>query len=89
MEDLESLGMAVAAGLGAAVLPRDWADTLDGVVEVQPTEVGARDLGRIPTRGLWLVIHRSRQQLPKVRAVVAWLNEVFPPLPPRKARRQA
>lgn len=31
----------------------------------------------IPGRDLWLVVHRSRHGLPRVRAVVDWLVEAF------------
>ncbi len=89
VEDVESLGLAVAAGLGVAVLPCGFASRLD-VVEVQPGRVGAQDLGPITPRDLWMVVHRSKQQLPKVRAVIRWLNGIFasgisaPPGPSRE-----
>lgn len=77
VEDLESLGLAVTAGLGVAILPRSLAARLDGVVEVDPAHAGALDAAEVPSRELWLVVHRSKQQLPNVRAVIRWLDEVF------------
>ena len=35
---------------------------------------GALDRGPIPARDLWMVVHRKRQRLPKVRAVMTWLG---------------
>lgn len=72
VEDVESLGLVVEGGLGVAILPRAFASRLD-VVRVEPEQVGARDLGPVPQRELWMVVHRSKQQLPKVRAVIDWL----------------
>lgn len=77
VEDVEALGLAVEAGLGVAVLPRTFAGRLAQVVEVAPTQVGARELGPIPSRDLWLVVHRAKQPIPKIRAVMAWLAEVL------------
>ena len=89
VEDVEALGMIAQAGLGVAVLPRKLAQRLDGVVEVQPDCVGARDLGPIATREFWMVVHRSKQRLPKVRAVMAWLEEAMGEAPDgNKARRR-
>lgn len=76
VEDIESLAMAVAAGLGVAILPRELAAGLTGVVEVEPGQIGARDLGPIPPRDFWLVVHRSKQRVPKVRAVLQWLRGI-------------
>jgi DNA-binding transcriptional LysR family regulator len=73
VEDVESLGLVVQAGLGVAILPRGFASRLSGLVEVKPHDIGACDLGPIPTRDLWMVVHRSKQNVPKVRAVIDWL----------------
>lgn len=75
--DLDSLGTAVEAGVGVAILPRGLAARLDGVVEVRPSDVGAADLGAIPGRTFWLVVHRTKRDLPRVRAVTDWLARVF------------
>jgi DNA-binding transcriptional LysR family regulator len=77
VEDVESLGLAVQAGLGVAVLPLQLAQRLDGVVEVQGAEIGALDLGPIPSRDFWMVVHQSKQRLPKVRVVMEWLEHVL------------
>jgi len=73
VEDVESLGLAVKAALGAAVMPRTFASRLEGVVEVPASAVGARDLGPVPARAFWLVVHRTKHKVPKVRALLDWL----------------
>jgi len=73
VEDIETLGLAVAAGLGVAILPRSLAARLSGLIEVAAEQVGARELGPIPARDLWMVVHRSKQHVPKLRAVMDWL----------------
>jgi DNA-binding transcriptional LysR family regulator len=74
VEDVESLGLAVKAGLGVALLPRGLAARLDGVVEVAPQRIGVRGGERIPSRELWMVVHRAKQHVPRVRAVMSWLR---------------
>lgn len=76
LEDIESLAMAVTQGLGVGVLPQGLAGRMAGLVQVQPSQVGAEDLGPIPNRDFWLVVHQSKQRLPKVRAVMAWLRSI-------------
>ena len=73
VEDIESLGRAVEGGLGVAILPSGLATKLE-VERVAPAEVGAKDLGPIPKRELWMVVHRSKRQVPRVRAVMDWLQ---------------
>lgn len=77
VEDLEALGMAARDGLGVAVLPRRFAARHAELVEVRPAAVGARPLAAIPARAVYMVVHRSRARLPKVRAVAQWLDAVF------------
>ncbi len=77
VEDVESLGLAVQAAMGVAILPRQLAARLDGVDEVAPAAVGAKALGPIPARDVWLVVHRAKQRVPKVRAVMAWLERAL------------
>ena len=74
VEDLEALAAATEQGLGVAILPHSVAARLTGLREVLPQQVGALDLGPIPARDLWMVVHRKRQRLPKVRAVMTWLG---------------
>lgn len=73
VEDVETLGLAVEAGLGVAVLPHGLAARLEDIVEVSPTQVGGLDTAPLPGRDFWMVVHRSKQQLPKIRAVMEWL----------------
>jgi DNA-binding transcriptional LysR family regulator len=73
VEDLEALGLAVEAGLGAAVLPRRLAARLREVVEVAAWQVGAPGRERIASRDIWMIVHRSKQQVPRVRALMGWL----------------
>ncbi|MBV1862605.1 MAG: LysR family transcriptional regulator [Nannocystaceae bacterium] len=77
VEDLESLGLAVREGLGIAVLPRGFASQLPNVVEVEPATVGAAELGPLPSRALWMVVHAAKARVPKVRAVMDWAADVF------------
>jgi DNA-binding transcriptional LysR family regulator len=86
VEDVEALGLAVQAGLGAAVLPTALASRLTGVSTVPPRLVGGDDSAVIPTRELWLVVHRSRRDLPPIRAVVNWLADELPERPVRLDR---
>lgn len=73
VEDVEALGLAVQTGFGVAVLPASFAARLKGVVEVDPEAIGADGTGPAPTRDLWMVVHESRRDLPKVDAVMEWL----------------
>lgn len=77
VEDLESLGMAVRDEVGVAVLPRGFGGRLRDVVEVEAGAVGAVDIGPVPSRALWMVVHGSKARVPKVRAVMDWVVEVF------------
>ncbi len=79
VEDIEALAIAVQAGLGVAMLPRKFASGLAGVRRVEATEIGARPLGSPPSRSLWMVVHRSKHQLPKVRAFIDWLEHSLDP----------
>ncbi|WP_428268164.1 LysR family transcriptional regulator [Haliangium sp.] len=79
VEDVEALGLLVEAGLGVAILPCQLAARLDDLVEVTPDQVGAKDLGPVPTRDLWMVVHRSKQHVPRVRAVTQWLTGEWSP----------
>ncbi|HZH75981.1 MAG TPA: LysR family transcriptional regulator [Archangium sp.] len=74
VEDLESLGLAVEAGLGVALLPRGLAARLDEVVEVAPQRLGVRSGELIPSRDIWMVVHRAKQHVPRVRALMSWLR---------------
>ncbi len=75
VEDVEALARAVGAGLGVAILPRGFARRL-GLTAVAPAALGLGTPG-LPERELWMVVHRSRHRLPRVRAVMDWLIELF------------
>ena len=75
VEDVESLGLAVQAGLGLAVLPLNLARQLGGLQQLDPADVAGDDAEPLPARDLWLVVHRARRDLPKIRAVAQWLRE--------------
>lgn len=78
VEDVEALGLAVEAGMGVAILPELFANRLQGVIKVRATQVGVTDLAPIPTQDLWMVVHSAKQKLPKIRALLSWLDTVFP-----------
>lgn len=73
VEDFEALGLAVEAGLGAAILPRRLAARLREVVEVAAWQVGAPGREHIASRDIWMIVHRSKQQVPRIRALMGWL----------------
>jgi len=73
VEDFEGLGLAVETGLGVAILPRRLAARLADVVEVAGWQIGASGHDPIPSRDIWMVVHRSKQQVPRVRALMGWL----------------
>lgn len=74
VEDVESLGLAVQAKLGVALLAHGLASRLGGLIEVRPEDIGVRDATPIPARDFWVVVHRTQQHVPKVRAVMQWLD---------------
>ena len=76
VEDPESLGLSVRAGLGVAILPTGFAERL-GLVEVLAEDIGADASMAIPMGELWIVVHRGKQRLPKVRAVIHWLESIL------------
>ncbi|MFO0619333.1 MAG: LysR family transcriptional regulator [Polyangiaceae bacterium] len=76
LEDVEALAYAVEAGVGVAVLPRGLAARLDDVVEVDPAAAGGELHGALPARDFWLVVHRTKRRVPKVRAVIDWLASI-------------
>ena len=62
---------AVRAGVGIAALPTAALTVLPDLVMLGKPVPGAR---------LWLVHHREVARIPRVRAVIDWLYEVFDPL---------
>lgn len=77
LEDVEALALAVQAGVGVAVLPKRLAARFDAVIEVRPEHIGASSSEPIADRDFWLVVHRSKQRVAKVRAVIHWLERAF------------
>ena len=67
---------AAAESLGVAVLPTRLGERL-GLVAIDPREIGAAADTPLPVRSIYLVVHRAKQRLPKVRAIVDWLEEVL------------
>lgn len=76
VEDVEALGLAAAQGLGMAVLPVDLAAKHPQLRAVTPRSV-YEHAGPLPTREIWLVVHRAKQRLPQLRAVMSWLDASF------------
>lgn len=74
VEDVEALGLAVEAGLGVAILPRTWPRACPTSWRWRLAS-SARSADRIPSRDVWLVVHRRKQHIPRVRAVMDWLTE--------------
>lgn len=61
-------------GIGVAIFPRALAARLSGIVEVAPSAIGVRRGTQVPSRDLWMVVHRSKQRVPRVRAVMRWVT---------------
>lgn len=74
VEDVEALGVAVREGLGVAILPRALAARLPGVIEIAPSAIGVRRGAQVPSRDLWMIVHRSKQRIPRVRALMRWIS---------------
>ncbi len=77
VEDSESLALAARAGLGVAILPKRLAAKYPALVEVSPAHVGATSDEPVQSRDFWLVVHRSKRKVPKVRVVMQWIEELF------------
>lgn len=74
VEDVESLGLAVEAGLGVALLSHGQASRLKRVVELSPSSLSLPDsLPPLPSRSLYAVVHQAKHRLPKIRALLDWL----------------
>lgn len=76
VEDVEALGSAVAQGLGMAVLPTELAAKYPEIKALAP-ELLHDAPPPSPTREIWLVVHRAKQRLPHLRAVMSWLDDCF------------
>lgn len=69
-DDTHTRMAAAGAGLGLAVLPHLLARQLPQLQQVLGTE-------DIPSKPVWLVVHRDLRQLARVRAALDWLEELF------------
>jgi DNA-binding transcriptional LysR family regulator len=61
---------AALAGAGVALLPCYLADSEPGLLRLCEPEA-------VPTREAWLVVHQDLQRVPRVRAVLDFVAEVF------------
>ncbi len=61
---------AARAGAGVALLPCYLADGEQGLVRLCEPEA-------VPPREAWLVVHQDLQRVPRVRAVIGFVGEVF------------
>lgn len=68
LSDVESVLQAVAAGLGRSLLP-------DRLVDEEPRV--CRHGGPVLEREVWLLVHPDVRHLPRVAAVVDWLDAIF------------
>ncbi|MEM9096809.1 MAG: LysR substrate-binding domain-containing protein, partial [Pseudomonadota bacterium] len=66
--DAEGLIEAVAAGLGKTLLPI--------AIAARDARLTRLDDGVAITRELWLLTHRDLKDLPRIRAVGGWIEEM-------------
>lgn len=71
--DVDSLGEALSLGLGVALVPESLVRRYGKLRVIPGAAIGVAE-HRPPPRSLWLVVHRSRQRLPRVRALMDWLE---------------
>jgi DNA-binding transcriptional LysR family regulator len=77
---------AVAAGLGAALLPPVFA-RLAAVAPARYREALASSVNDLPVNETWLIGHRALRTVPRVAAVWAFLVEEFTKFEPRPGSR--
>lgn len=70
VNDAEAILAAVRAGLGRSLLPRALASVEPELQCLEPAEAP-------PSRELWLLIHADLRPLPRLDAVVVWLEETL------------
>ena len=68
---MTGLRMAVASGLGKAILPCYMADKDPNLMRLSPSAVP------IVSRELWLLVHRAIRNSGRVTAVVQWLDSIW------------
>lgn len=69
-DDTHTRLAAAESGMGLAVLPHFLAHRSSQLQRVLPTV-------EAPPKTIWLVVHRDLRHMPRVRAVLDWLVEVF------------
>lgn len=69
-DDMPSRLAAVEAGLGIAVLPHVLAQRSGRLQPILGSE-------NVPSKTVWLVVHRDLRELARVRAAFAWLDNVL------------
>jgi DNA-binding transcriptional LysR family regulator len=67
----EQMAALAAAGVGLACLPRIMGDAVPSLRRVEPQVA-------LPSRTLWLGVHRDMRELPRVRATIAALVSAIP-----------
>lgn len=69
-DDTHARMAAAGAGLGLTVLPHFLALQLPQLQQILSTE-------DVPSKPIWLAVHRDLRQVPRVRAVLDWMEELF------------
>lgn len=69
-DDTHARMAAAGAGLGLTVLPHILARQLPQLQRVLNAEY-------VPSKPIWLAVHRDLRQVPRVRAVLDWMEELF------------
>lgn len=73
VNDVEAALEAVAAGLGRSMLPSVVAARDPRLRRLPPPDGPAS-----PCRELWLLVHAELSDLPRIRAVAGWIDEILP-----------
>ncbi len=81
VSDAETLIAALAAGAGRGLLPVWIGDALPGLRRLDP--------GTALERELWMLVHPDLGDLPRIRAVTAWVRDVLGGQGPDAARLMA
>jgi len=71
-ESIARLGSVTAAAKALAISQSTASRHL-----LRLEEEAGSPLLAIPTGELWIVVHRGKQRLPKVRAVITWLESIL------------
>ena len=71
VHDAETALEGVAAGLGKSLLPTAVADK-----DRRLRRIELETARPVPSRELWLLVHADQYRLPRIAAVIAWLEKV-------------